>query len=573
MTTAPADPPPTDHRARQGRRRAWLEEASAPGRHWIRAATGLLLLDAAAGAGFAAALGGAVQTATDALQIPGQPLAQGRLAGWIVLGLVCAVSRGIAGREGELCGNRASIEVRVRLRARLSRALLARTDRRPDDAATLGTTITALAGGVDSLDGYVSRLLPARKAAVPAQMLVLLATALGSWVSALLLLGTLLPFALIMALAGGAAADEARQQFDALARLSGLFADRIRKLPLILAARAERRQAALLGRASADLHRRTMRVLRLAFLSSAGLEFFAALSVALVAMYCGFSLLGLLPFRSPEPLTLGRAVFVLALAPEFFAPMRRLAAAYHDERAAEAAADRMAPLAEPSPVLAAATHAPLAAPPHLRFEAVSVLYPGCDRPALDGLEMDVRPGEMVALLGASGTGKSSAIKLLLGLAPLAGGEVWIDDAPLSGLGDIAACASWMGQDSFLIPASVSENIALSRRDASLDEIRAAANAAGLEWDGAGAVLLDRQLDERGGGLSGGERRRIALARALLKPSALLLLDEPTAHLDPDTEAALIGTIRAAARGRTTIVATHSAALAASADRIVRLHAA
>ncbi len=571
MKNAQAAPAQADHRAARKRRRAWLAEAGRPGRRWTQAATGWLLADALAAAGFAAALGGAVETATEAFRA-GHTLSAGRLSAWLLLGLFCAVLRGVANRQSALCGNTASVEVRVRLRDRLSRALLARFGRQADDAATLGTAITALAGGVDSLDGYVSRLLPARQAAVPAQLLILLAAACGSWFAAALLLGTLVPFALIMALAGGAAADEARQQFDALARLSGLFGDRIRHLPLILAARAERRQAQLLGRASADLHRRTMRVLRLAFLSSAGLEFFAALSVALVAMYCGFSLLGLLPFHVPEQLTLGRAVFVLALAPEFFTPMRRLAAAYHDERAAEAAADRMAPMENAGPARATEPHRPHATPPHLRFEAVSVRYPGCDRPALDGLEMDIRPGEMVALLGESGAGKSSIINLLLGLAPLTGGEVWIDDAPLTSLGDVSASASWMGQNSFLIPGAVGENIALSRQDATPDEIRDAAQAAGLEQFGAGAVLLDRQLDGRGGGLSGGERRRIALARALLKPSSLLLLDEPTAHLDPEAEAALIRTIREAARGRTTIVATHSATLAATADRIVRLHA-
>ena len=190
-------------------------------------------------------------------------------------------------------------------------------------------------------------------------------------------------------------------------------------LPLVLAFQAEREETARLAAAADELRRRTMGVLRIAFVSSAGLEFFAALSVALVAVYAGFNLLGLMPgFITPfhfGHLDLARAFFVLALAPEFYAPMRRLAAAYHDRQAAETVAEGLMVLEQemPAPRDAAAA---LMEPPHLRFDHVTLRYPGEDRAALADFQLDVAPGECVALLGASGAGKTSVLNILLGLA-------------------------------------------------------------------------------------------------------------------------------------------------------------
>jgi ATP-binding cassette subfamily C protein CydD len=357
-----------------------------------------------------------------------------------------------------------------------------------------------------------------------------------------------------------------------LARLSGLFADRIRALPVILAFQAEDREASRLGAAAEDLRRRTMGVLRVAFISSAGLEFFAALSVALVAVYAGFNLLRLLPFPAPEKLDLRQALFVLALAPEFYAPMRRVAAAYHDRQAAETAADQLMALesaAAPVPL----KHPAFVAAPSIRFDGVSARYPGDAQEALHELNFAVQPGQIAVLLGPSGSGKTTALRLLLGLAPLSGGEVWIGDQALSGLGAVTGSVAWMGQNPLIIPGSIAANIALARQDASPAEIADAAARAGLAPMLCGREgALDTHIDERGSGLSGGERRRVALARALLRAAPILLLDEPTAHLDAAAEAALTRAIRAAAFGRTTIIATHSEALAAIGDVVVRLGA-
>ncbi|MBO1073866.1 thiol reductant ABC exporter subunit CydD [Roseomonas marmotae] len=555
---------PTPDKQTTARRRAWLRTASREGGRWNAVASGLLCLDGLAAIGFAAALAYGLNALA---AVPEQGLAP--LVPWLLLGLGAALARGLLGKLSIRAGAEAARRAKTALRRRVVVASLAIP---PGQRPATGALLHASVDEVEALDGYLARFLPARHAAALVPFIILLAAAWASPVSAAILLFTLLPFVLALALAGGAAADAQRRQFSALSRLSELFADRVRALPVLLAFGAEEREAGRLGRAADELRRRTVGVLRIAFLSSGALEFFAALSVALVAVYAGFNLLGLLPFPVPEKLDLTRAFFVLALAPEFYAPMRRLAAAYHEKQAAEVAADRLMVLEDlaraptgAAPVLDRA--------PEILFQGVTVRYPGEDRPALSDFNLHVRPGQVVALMGPSGAGKSTVLNLLLGLAPLTEGEVLVDGLALSEAGSFAPSIAWMGQAPLIIPGSLGENIALARRDAPLEALAEAAEQAGL-----GALLrgrqggLDARLDERGSGLSGGERRRIALARALLKPAPILLLDEPTAHLDAAAEVALIETIRRAAweGRRTTLIATHSERLAAMADAVIRL---
>jgi ATP-binding cassette subfamily C protein CydD len=266
----------------------------------------------------------------------------------------------------------------------------------------------------------------------------------------------------------------------------------------------------------------------------------------------------------PESLNLSRAFFVLAMAPEVYAPMRRLAAAYHERQAAEAAAVSLAGAGPPPEAPAARRPVPASAPaPAIRFRGVTVSYDDGASPVRD-FDLDVPAGSIVALVGPSGSGKSSLLHLLLGLAPLTAGEVEVDGLTLSAAGSFTDQVGWASQAPVVVPGTLGENIALAARGVSRQRLQAVATLAGLDGD------LDRVLDERGGGLSGGERRRLGLARALLKPAPILLLDEPTANLDTASETALLPVIRAAARGRTTLIATHSAAVEALADVVVRL---
>jgi len=531
--------------------RPWLQAMSPAGGRAVRTAPLWLLADAPAAVAFAAGL---------ALAIDALPRGLAAAAPWLALLALAAAARGGLAKRAAEAGALAAAGVKARARQDAVASVLG-------GRVTGGEALSAVVEGVEALDGHVSRFAPARMAAAVAPLLVIAAVAVASPVAAGILLATLVPFGLVMALAGGAAAEESRRQFLALERLSGLFLDRVRALPLVLAFQAEGAVTRDLSVAADDLARRTIRVLRVAFLSSGALEFFAALSVALVAVYCGFNLLRLLPFPVPEQLDLKRAFFALALAPEVYAPLRRLAAAYHDRQAAEAAALTLAALPAPVPPAPAVT---FDAPPAIRFQAVTVTYAAGEASVFDGFDLDVAPGEVVALLGPSGSGKTTLLNLLLGLAPLSGGEVSIGDQRLSHLGSIAASVAWAGQSPVVLPGTLADNLALARPGAAREDLARAARAVGLDAVLFGRDGLDTRLDERGAGLSGGERRRLGLARALLKPAPILLLDEPTADLDATSEQALLPILRQAARGRTTLIATHSEAVAALADRVVRL---
>ncbi|WP_426022642.1 thiol reductant ABC exporter subunit CydD [Brevundimonas sp. PWP3-1b1] len=526
---------------------AWLKQVARPWRRLTLLAGLLSVADVVPAIGFAAGL---------ALTIANLTVSPAAAAPWLALAVFSLVARGLIGQAAVIVGARLGRAIKTDVRGRLLSDLFGRGRRS-------GDRLTALVEGVGALDGYYSRFAPLRLAAGASPLLIIAAAAIASPVSAGVLLFTLFPFIVGMALAGTAAAGESRRQFQALERLSGLFIDRIRTLPAILAFDAVGRTTAQIAQASDELERRTTRVMRIAFLSSGVLEFFSALSVALIAVYCGFNLLRLLPFPVPETLDLPRAFFVLALAPEVYAPLRRLAAAYHDRQAAEAAVPSMI-TPDPRPAPVPALRAPFGdLAPAIHFHDVAIAYDDA-APVIDGFDLDITSGQIVAVMGASGAGKSSLLHLLLGLAPLTRGEVEVGGERLGLCGDIAGRVAWASQHPIVAPGTLAENIALADRTACPGRIALAARTAGLSGD------LDRCIDERGGGLSGGERRRLGLARAILKRAPLLLLDEPTANLDPAAERAMLDVIRQAVRGRTTLIATHSPAVAALADRVVRL---
>jgi ATP-binding cassette subfamily C protein CydD len=506
------------------------------------------VLDAVAAIGFAAGLA----------------LAVGRFShGWqatipaVLLAAASAAVRGVLARVAGGAAARQAAEVKQQVRRRVFAAALAREGREP---GSLGSALSVAVDAVEALDGWYVRYAPARVAAAVAPLIIVAAMAVASPVTALIVAATFVPFIGAMALAGGAAAQEARRQFDAMSRLSGRFADRLRALPAILAFEGAGRIGDELQVASEELAERTLKVLRIAFASSGALELFATLSVALVAVYCGFALLGMLPFRPPERLDLVRAVFVLVLAPEAYLPMRRLAQAYHERETAEAATAAARPLVEEIPP--ARRVASPSEPPAVRYDEVSLAYPGSEALVVDRFSLDVRPGEFVALVGPSGSGKTTLLRLALGLIQPSSGRVTLDDADAA-----PGAAAWVGQNPVVTPGSLADNIRLARADASDEEVAGAAALAGLS-----AQSLDRPVDERGGGLSGGERRRLALARAFVARASLALLDEPTADLDARSEIEAMQAIAILARGRTTLVATHSEALAGMADRVVRLAA-
>lgn len=431
----------------------------------------------------------------------------------------------------------------------------------------LGEDISTAIDQVASLTAYYANFQPVRRAATVSPILVALLVAVVSPISAAILVATLVPFALGMALAGGAARRAADAQVLALSRLSGLFIDRIRSLPIILAFGAESRVTRQVDAAVHDVADRTYAVLRTAFLSSGTLEFFSAISVALVAVYCGFNLLGLLPFRVGEELDLPRAFFALALAPEFYLPLRRLSAAYHEKQLGEAA------------LFAIQEREALVGPPIQRaqigddIEGLAVhdalIDYGGGR-SVGPFSLDVRRGELIALTGPTGSGKTSLLHMIVGLAPLSSGALCVDEVRLVP-GSLNGQIGWAGQHVIMLPGTIGENISLADPGAGLDAVDAVARRAGLtRLLEARREGLQSIIDSRGSGLSGGERRRIAIARALLADRPLLLLDEPTADLDSETAASIISLLRELAKTHAVLAATHDPALIAAATREVAI---
>jgi ATP-binding cassette subfamily C protein CydD len=509
-----------------------------------------LIADPLAAVGFAAGL---------ALAIGALPRGLAAAAPGALIAIASAAARGLLNRVGAGLAARRSSAARRRAREEMAQALLTPA---AQGSQPLGEALALVTDAVETLDGWFTRFEPARLAAGVAPLLVLAVMGLASWPAALIVAATFIPLIAALILAGGAAADAARRQMTALTQLSAVFVDSVRSLPAILAFGAQAPAARRIAESSSAVAERTLGVLKIAFVSSAALEFFAALSVALVAVYCGFSLLGILPFPAPERLDLTHAVFVLVLAPEAYLPLRRLAGAYHERETAQAAATVLAETLAHSEATPAAARLATPSPPEVRFEAVRLAWPGAASPALEVFDLRLEPGECVALLGPSGSGKTSVLRLLLGLVEPTSGRVLVDGRP--GCLDSAA---FVGQAPLIIPGDIAANIRLARREASDAEVALAARRAGLA-----PKALSRQLDERGGGLSGGERRRVALARAFLSKARVVLLDEPTADLDLASEAALLDTIAELAQGRTTLIATHSAAVASLADRCVSLGA-
>ncbi|HHW14699.1 MAG TPA: thiol reductant ABC exporter subunit CydD, partial [Firmicutes bacterium] len=434
-----------------------------------------------------------------------------------------------------------------------------------------GELVTALTEGVDALEPYLARYLPqlALTALVPLLILgfVFPADRLSGFL--LLLTAPLLP--LFMALIGRETERLSERQWATLGRLGAHFLDVLQGLDTLKLFGRSREQAAVIAQASQDFHAATLRVLRVAFLSALALELLASLSTALVAVTLGLRLLaGRLPF--------GRALFVLLLVPEFYAPFRLLASRFHAGLAGASASRRL------SALLASAT-APDGSLPtdsadlrrgtalSLTLEDVHFAYDGGTRPALSGVSFVLRPGERVALVGPSGAGKSTLLRLILRFLRPDRGWILVDGRPLSEIpaGEWYRQVALVPQEPHLFYGTAAENLRLAAPGASDTELRAAAKLAGAdEFLRRLPQGYDTLLGERGLRLSGGEAQRLALARAFLKDAPLLLLDEPAAGLDPESEALVQEALARLGAGRTVLAVAHRLSTAAQADRIVVL---
>jgi ATP-binding cassette subfamily C protein CydD len=463
-----------------------------------------------------------------------------------------------------LSAARAEIARRAALRAPLDPA-----------RAPAGALAALAAEQLEAAAPYLLRFRSSRMRAAVVPPALALCAAVFSWAAALALAiaGPLIP--LFMALIGMAAKDAAKAQMAEGASLSALLLDRLRGAVDLRLLDAGERAAAGFEAAAARLRDRTMAVLRVAFLSSTVLELFSALGVALVAVHVGFSLLGITAFGNwGGGLSLGEGLFVLMLAPAFFEPLRDLAAAWHERADFEAAADAFAATdgAGARILGRGADGQALAGPPVIAFEGVT-----CARAGLSGADLVIAPGERVAVTGPSGAGKSTLLALIAGLTTPEDGTIRVagralDDATADGW---RARLAWLGQKPHFINGSLRANVALAGDPRDVSGVRRAlalAAAAGVAARAPGG--LDARLGETGAGVSGGEARRLAVARVAYAGRDVLLADEPTADLDPATAAAVAeGLMALAASGATLIVATHDPALIARMDREIRLDGA
>lgn len=408
---------------------------------------------------------------------------------------------------------------------------------------------------VEALEGFYARYLPQRQIAVMLPLLMIIVILPVNWVVGVIFMVTGPLLVVFMALAGMGAEEASRRQFLALTRMGGYFLDRLQGLATLHLFGQAQREVEVIRRVSEEFRVTTMRVLRIAFLSSAVLEFFSAVSVALVAVYVGLGLLGMIDFGPAAHITLREALFALLLAPEFFLPLRQLAMYYHDRAAALSAAQALLEILEiPETQRYAVDIQAQSAVGLLSLRRVGKIYG--QKVALAPCDVDIAAGDKIALIGPSGAGKSTLFHLLLGFEAPSSGRILFEGRLLERAEALRQIA-WVGQGASIFYGSIRDNIALSDPKATLAAIKAAAQAAGVtEFSSRLPAGLDTLVGERGYGLSGGQIQRIALARAFLKPAPLVLLDEPTAHLDRDNRVRLMNVIERLFADRTVVIATH-----------------
>ncbi|GCE91825.1 ABC transporter ATP-binding protein CydD [Komagataeibacter diospyri] len=495
--------------------------------------------------------------------VPGEPAVTWALAGLVGLAIVRAVLQ----MGADILAARAGMKARARLRGGVLDAILRGGPgllRRHHTGE-----LTALAvDRIEALDGFFARWLPASVLWVAAPLVIGVLAAFVQPGSALIMAicGIAVPFG--QALFGIGAAVASRNQFLAMTRLQARFLDRVRGIATIVLSGRTEDETRRLAAAAEELRVRTMKVLRVAFLSSASIDCALVVALVLVALRNGAQLMALHD-QGGVPATVmaahvARGLFVVLLVPEFFAPFRSLALAYQDRAHASGAAAAMRILPDAAAVRAAGQAVcETGQGVSVAFEHVGFTWDPARGATLDDVSFTAPAGQTLVLWGASGSGKSTIIEMLLGFIQPESGRITINGVDMTTIEPetLVAMTSWIGQKPVLFAGTLRENILFARPDATDDQLQAAIRAAAADAFIANLPRgLETLIGEGGFGLSGGQAQRVAIARAFLKDAPLLLLDEPTAHLDPQTEADVFASLRALAAHRTVILASHSAAV-------------
>ncbi|MFL4556199.1 heme ABC transporter permease/ATP-binding protein CydD [Yersinia kristensenii] len=531
----------------------WLKKQSAPAQRWLRLSmllgllSGLLIITQA----------WLLATLLQALIIDKVPRTElitdfGLLAGTFA---VRAVISWVRERVGFICGMKVRQQIRKIVLDRLEQLGPAWVKGKP-----AGSWATIILEQIEDMQDYYSRYLPQMYLAVFIPVLILIAVFPINWAAGLILFVTAPLIPLFMVLVGMGAADANRRNFVALARLSGNFLDRLRGLDTLRLFNRAKAETDQIRESSEDFRRRTMEVLRMAFLSSAVLEFFAAISIAVVAVYFGFSYLGELNFGSYSlGVTLFSGFLVLILAPEFFQPLRDLGTFYHAKAQAVGAAESLVTFLSSESETIGRGDKVLDGTDAITLDAdaLEILSPTGTRLA-GPLTFSLSAGKRVAIVGLSGAGKSSLLNLLLGFLPYRG-SLKVNNIELRDLDPQAwrNQLSWVGQNPHLPEQTLVANILLGQPNADNNQLQLTIERAYInEFLNDLPQGLDTEVGDHSARLSVGQAQRVAVARALLNPCRLLLLDEPTASLDAHSEQLVMKALEEASRKQTTLLVTH-----------------
>lgn len=505
-----------------------------------------------------------------------KPLSDG-LRTILPLIVMCLLLRPLLSLLKERVLQKLSLHVRHGVRRRLLHALAALGPARSHFGSD-GALSTQILEQVDALDGYISRFYVQRTVAVATPLLIAAAVFYHSKLAAALLLLTAPFVPLFMILVGTAAAKKSRQQLDTLSQLGGRFLDLVRGMPTLRRLNAVAQAEKQVSASALAYQKRTMSVLALAFLSGAVLELFASLAIALVAVYLGLGLIGVLPWaKGVVPVPYEGALFILLLAPEFYAPLRQLGNDYHAKAQAQAAAEALQPLLDASEgkrPSESGIKMDLNAAPSLQLTGVRIM--GAEgRERLAPTSFAVKAGARIGIGGASGIGKSSLLQALLGFSAYEG-RIVLNGEDFAALDKkyLQGQSAYLAQTATLLPGSIADNLRLAKAGADEAEMQKVLSEVGL-WDVIQRLPngLNTPLGERGLGLSGGQQQRLSLAQLLLRDAHFWLLDEPAAHLDEETAAELYRVLGQISCGKTVLLVSHDLAAVAWLDDVVVLEGA
>jgi len=487
-------------------------------------------------------------------------------------GTIVALLLVFAGRAAVSYGGEAAARVKSQLRRGLVAKALSLgpswlSGQRPGEITTLAVS------GLDALDAYFARYLPALVLSCLVPLAVLARVAAADWLSGLVIAVTLPLIPVFAILIGGYSKARTQRQWQLLSRLGGHFLDVVEGLPTLKVFGRARAQADVIKNVTGEYRTATMATLRITFLSALVLELAAALATALVAVEVGLRLLA-------GHIGYDTALLVLLLTPEAYLPLRNVGAQFHASQTGTVAAqraldilDQPAPAAGPSPQAPSPDTADLRTQP-VTLTGVVLRYPGRAAAALDGVSLTISPGDRVVLTGPNGAGKSSLLALLLRFCEPTAGRIDVGGTDLAAIPvrSWRDQIAWVPQRPYLFAGTVAENIALGMPDATPDAVRQAARLAGAEeFIDALPGGFSAHLPERGLILSAGQRQRVALARAFLRDAPLVLLDEPTAHLDPVGARQIMTVLETLMAGRTVILVSHGIGHAeVPASRVLRL---